>query len=254
MFGLYNIPRTNYGYYYQPRIYRRRYFPIEYTLLKAMREAEEYDRLKNIIYQKIEEEYEQSNHKEKEEINKENKEEHKEEYKEENKEEHKEENKEDKEDKEVKKEGKVSPFYYFESKRRFDGQQICEEIREKTIDSEGQIHQKLKRRLGDQWYETEGIEYECGKKSYKETWHNVSEEEVEQFKHEWISKIGYEDKTETSETPITQDEQEEQEERKSEKEIENKEGKEEQEERQEEIIKQNPNEQEIFTESEIKTE
>lgn len=80
-----------------------------------------------------------------------------------------------------------SPLYYFESHSRFDSEKFIEEKKEQTIDSECKIHHSLKRRIDDKLYETEQIEDENGQVVNKETWHNVSEDEVEKFKQKWIS-------------------------------------------------------------------
>lgn len=177
MFQFYNIPRVNYSYY-RPTIYRRRYDQVESYLLNSFRRAQEIEILKSFLYNSIKHqqskdisskaetpqtEEETSNHKPYE-IN---------------------------ETTEIKqKQSLPSPVYYFESHSKFEGDKIIEERKERIIDNEGKIHEKLKRRLGDQWYETEQIEDQEGHIENKETWHNVSEEDIESFKKEWISKSG----------------------------------------------------------------
>jgi hypothetical protein len=45
-----------------------------------------------------------------------------------------------------------------------------------------------RRRLGDRWYENEVLIDKEGKKAERETWHNVGDDEIEQFKLEWNEK------------------------------------------------------------------
>jgi hypothetical protein len=44
------------------------------------------------------------------------------------------------------------------------------------------------RRLGDQWHENEVHVDKDGKKTERETWHNVGDSEIEAFKHDWSEK------------------------------------------------------------------
>ncbi|OHT12814.1 cysteine protease [Tritrichomonas foetus] len=81
-----------------------------------------------------------------------------------------------------------NPFrniYYYEGKSRYDGHNYVEEHRERLTDSEGKVHVTQRRRLGDRWYENESITDEEGKTLTKESWHNVPEDQIENFKLEW---------------------------------------------------------------------
>lgn len=167
MFYFYNAPRVNYNYY-RPTIYRQRYVPIESYLLNSLRQAQEYENLKTLFYKSlIQQKKDQASKEENE------KKPNEDDIKNENKEEQKQ---------------KQNPFYYFESHSTFDGEKIIEEQKVQKIDSEGKVHHSLKRRLGDQWYQTEKIEDSEGKATNKEIWHNVPEDEIENFKQEWINK------------------------------------------------------------------
>ena len=175
MFRFFNIPRVNYNYY-RPTIYRRKYVPVESYLLNSIRQEQEIENLRSVLYNSIirqqykdliskaelpQEEVESEKHIQ-------------------------DQNNETSETNQ--KQSIPLPVYYFESHSRFDGEKIIEERKERKIDSKGKVHQTLKRRLGDQWYETEKVEDENGGIENKETWHNVSEEEIENFKKEWTSK------------------------------------------------------------------
>lgn len=184
MFQVFNIPRVNYGYY-RPTIYLRRYIPIESYLLNSIRQAQEFENMKYILYNSL--------------IRQQQKEESLKPKAAENQNENNNDNINDNindqptdetEKVQQKTVSSSSPIYYFESHSRFDGKNLVEERKERKIDSEGKVHQKLKRRLGDQWYETEQIEDKEGHVVNKETWHNVPENEVENFKEEWLSKTG----------------------------------------------------------------
>lgn len=80
-----------------------------------------------------------------------------------------------------------SPYrsYFYTTNSLYDGNRYVEEHREKVTDSDGKVHQTTRRRLGDRWYEAESTTDADGKTSSKETWHNVPENEQEQFKNEW---------------------------------------------------------------------
>jgi hypothetical protein len=45
-----------------------------------------------------------------------------------------------------------------------------------------------RRRLGDRWYENEIQVDKDGKRTEGETWHNVGDEDIEPFKHDWNDK------------------------------------------------------------------
>ena len=178
MFQIFNIPRVNYNYY-RPTIYRRRYVPIESYLLNSIRQAQEIETLRSVLYNSLIRQYykdipTETKTPRTEPETKDHEEDQIKETSDENKQNH----------------STPSPIYYFESHSRFDGEKLIEERKERKIDSEGKVHQTLKRRLGERWYETEQIEDKEGQIENKETWHNVSEEEIEQFKNEWISKSG----------------------------------------------------------------
>lgn len=175
MFRFFNVPRVSYNYY-RPTIYRQRYVPIEAYLLNSIKQAQEYEKFKSLIYQEmLKQRKGKEIHDENEQPidNIDNIDEKKEEPKNENTQ-----------------EIKAKQFYYFEKHSKFDGEKIVEEQKERKIDSEGKIHQTLKRSLGDQWYQTEQIKDEEGKTTVKESWHNVSENEIENFKQKWINQIG----------------------------------------------------------------
>ena len=177
MFGFFNAPRVSYNYY-RPTIYRQRYVPIEAYLLNSIRQAQEYEKFKSLLYKvMIEQQREKEIHDDKENqpIDNNN-------------------NEEAKEDQKCEEKQTLEPFYYFESHSKFDGEKIVEEQKTRKTDSEGKIHQTLKRRLGDQWYQTEQIKDENGKTIVKESWHNVSENDVDNFKKEWMNMIGYQQK------------------------------------------------------------
>lgn len=186
MFHIFNIPRVNYNYC-RPTIYRRRYNPIESYLLNSIREAQEIEKLRAILYNRLIQQQYKDQLSVKSEIS--NKQKSKDIVKCNNTE-----NNNNNNDNNVDINANdnpvnesPSPFYYFESHSIFDGEKFIEERKERTIDSEGKIHQSLKRRIDDQWYETEQTEDENGQAVNKETWHNVSEDGIEQFKQDWIS-------------------------------------------------------------------
>ena len=169
MFQFFNIPRANYRYY-KPTIYLQRYDPIESYLLNAIKRAEEYEKLKSLYYQSLVQQQRKQDEKakcdENQPIN----------------------NDTPKDD--SKSVSNPKPFYYLESYSHFDGEKIVEERKEQKVDSDGNIHNSLKRRLGDRWYETEQIKDKEGKTTVKESWHNVSEEDIDNFKEEWLTKSG----------------------------------------------------------------
>jgi hypothetical protein len=77
-----------------------------------------------------------------------------------------------------------------DSQSRFDCQDYIEEHREKITNPNGEIRIVSRRRLGDRWYENEILIDQDGKRTERETWHNVADEDIETFKHEWIEKRG----------------------------------------------------------------
>jgi hypothetical protein len=54
--------------------------------------------------------------------------------------------------------------------------------------ADGETRIATRRRLGDRWYENEVHVDKDGKKTERETWHNVGDSEIEAFKHEWSEK------------------------------------------------------------------
>lgn len=77
---------------------------------------------------------------------------------------------------------------YYTSSSNFDGKNFVEEHREKVTDADGSVHQTTRRRLGDRWYEVELNTDKDGKTTSKEQWHNVPEDQIEQFKADWAEK------------------------------------------------------------------
>jgi hypothetical protein len=54
--------------------------------------------------------------------------------------------------------------------------------------TDGETRIATQRRLGDRWYENETHIEKDGKKTERETWHNVGDEDIEGFKVEWQKK------------------------------------------------------------------
>lgn len=75
--------------------------------------------------------------------------------------------------------------YFYSSTKHFNGNDYVEESRETIRGSNGEEYHNLTRRLGDRWYKNEEHIDQEGKKSTKETWHQVPEDEIESFKAEW---------------------------------------------------------------------
>jgi hypothetical protein len=69
-----------------------------------------------------------------------------------------------------------------------NGRDYVEEHREKVTGADGETRIATRRRLGDRWYEKEIHVDKDGKKTERETWHNVNDEEIEAFKLEWSEK------------------------------------------------------------------
>jgi hypothetical protein len=67
----------------------------------------------------------------------------------------------------------------------FNGRNYVEEHREKVTGSDGETRIATRRRLGDRWYENEIHVDKEGKRTERETWHNVGDEDIERFKVEW---------------------------------------------------------------------
>jgi hypothetical protein len=78
--------------------------------------------------------------------------------------------------------------YISQSRSRFNGRDYVEEHREKVTGADGETRIATRRRLGDRWYENEVHIDKDGKKTERETWHNVGDSDIEAFKHEWSEK------------------------------------------------------------------
>jgi hypothetical protein len=70
----------------------------------------------------------------------------------------------------------------------FNGRDYIEEHREKVTGSDGTTRIATRRRLGARWYENEIQVDKAGEKTERETWHNVSDEDIDSFKAEWSAK------------------------------------------------------------------
>jgi hypothetical protein len=70
----------------------------------------------------------------------------------------------------------------------FNGRDYAEEHREKVSGSDGETRIATRRRLGDRWYENEVLVDKDGKRTERETWHNVGDDDIEKFKLEWNDK------------------------------------------------------------------
>jgi hypothetical protein len=78
--------------------------------------------------------------------------------------------------------------YHFQSRATYNGRDYVEEHRERFTGEDGGIHIRTRRRLGDRWYEVEDHTDADGKKSQRETWHNVGDDQIESFKQEWTER------------------------------------------------------------------
>ncbi|KAH0793174.1 cysteine protease [Histomonas meleagridis] len=83
--------------------------------------------------------------------------------------------------------------YYstYSSQRYFNGNEKFEEIREQTNDGEKTYISKIKR-IGNRWCQVDEVVDKDGKKTTKETWHNVGEDEIDAFENEWSLRRGIE--------------------------------------------------------------
>jgi hypothetical protein len=78
--------------------------------------------------------------------------------------------------------------YQYFSSRTFNGGDYVSEHRERVVSSNGEVHVRSRRQLGDRWHEVE-THTDCeGKNTERETWHNVPDEQIEQFKTEWCER------------------------------------------------------------------
>jgi hypothetical protein len=75
--------------------------------------------------------------------------------------------------------------YQYFSSRTFNGEDYVSEHRERVVSSNGEVHVRSRRQLGDRWHEVETHTDSEGKNTERETWHNVPDEQIEQFKVEW---------------------------------------------------------------------
>jgi hypothetical protein len=75
--------------------------------------------------------------------------------------------------------------YVSHTKSRFNGRDYVEEHREKVIGSDGDTRIATRRRLGDRWCESQVHIDKDGKKTERETWHNVAEDQMDKFNLEW---------------------------------------------------------------------
>jgi hypothetical protein len=78
--------------------------------------------------------------------------------------------------------------YHFQSRSTYNGRDYVEEHRERFTGEDGGVHIRTRRRLGDRWYEVEDHTDADGKKSQRETWHNVGDDQIESFKQEWTER------------------------------------------------------------------
>jgi hypothetical protein len=78
--------------------------------------------------------------------------------------------------------------YRFQSRATYNGRDYVEEHRERFTGEDGGVHVRTRRRLGDRWYEVEDHTDADGKKSQRETWHNVGDDQIEAFKQEWTER------------------------------------------------------------------
>ena len=66
------------------------------------------------------------------------------------------------------------------------GPHMIEEVRERSCDgTTGVTREVTRRRLGNKWVELEEETDKDGKKKTKETWHNVAENQTDEFKKLW---------------------------------------------------------------------
>jgi hypothetical protein len=79
----------------------------------------------------------------------------------------------------------IQQYQGFGRESGLDGRGYVEEHRERVTGSQGEVRIVTRRRLGDRWYENEVLIDKEGKKTERETWHNVGDDEIEKFKLEW---------------------------------------------------------------------
>jgi hypothetical protein len=78
--------------------------------------------------------------------------------------------------------------YVSHTRSTFNGRDYVEEHQEKVMGADGKTRIATRRRLGDRWYENEVHVDKDGKKTERETWHNVGDEDIEALKLEWSKK------------------------------------------------------------------
>lgn len=94
--------------------------------------------------------------------------------------------------------------YLTEHNYCYNGRDKFEEIREKTSDGDKTYVSKIKR-IGNRWVQIDEVIDKEGKKTTKETWHNVSEDEIDSFENEWDLRNGIEN--ESKEVPQIKNEE-----------------------------------------------
>ena len=213
MFRYIDTPFIGYHQYrpiisYRPR-YVRRPNPNYgfYNFLQQMNTIEQMERIaeKNALYNLylLDQAYRKSNHKAQE-----SKEEEKQNAIEDSDKQVPIENKEEKQEINTpsqKKNIRPQQIYYSEIRSKYCDGKSFEEKREVIEDQEGLIHHKQIRKIGDRWYEQEKITNQSGEMSSEERWHNVSEEEIAQFKEEWYSQSGFADNSKHQEALTSKD-------------------------------------------------
>ena len=70
------------------------------------------------------------------------------------------------------------------------GDEVVEEHLERVTNGDGSVHAVTRRQIGDRWYVHESHSDKDGVSTTKETWHNVSDGEIDSFKKEWDEKHG----------------------------------------------------------------
>ena len=70
------------------------------------------------------------------------------------------------------------------------GDELVEEHLERVTKEDGSVHVTTRRQIGDRWYVHESHSDRDGVRNTKETWHNVSEGEIDSFKKEWEAMHG----------------------------------------------------------------
>lgn len=69
------------------------------------------------------------------------------------------------------------------SRHSLGGIEECREV--VTDDKTGEVNESITRRIGDRWYRVDTKTDKDGHKVSKETWHNVSEHQVDDFVKDW---------------------------------------------------------------------